>query len=268
MKCNKCGFESERDFEYCMNCGTKAKDDKAVTVEAVSLNPAVDIVMPALKDKLFLVLCILMTTVCALSLATSGMPLIYILITVFLWLTYADAQKGIVNEKHLQFISGTVYAQYIIANVVSIILLVCGVLFGILFEIVAENISFWKVFVEELEKNGLSLPNTSENIMSICGILLSALFVFIAVIVLVFNLLGMRKIHRFAKSIYLGIVCQNSNFERPRTVKNWFIFIAVMSAITVLGNLTSFIAAITSVCTTAIMIIVAMLIDKYFVKEM
>ena len=134
MKCKNCGFEYGEQYDYCPNCGTQnavEQPTKQPVAEAVSLNPVADKVMSALKDSGFLVLCILMSISCVLSLK-GGFPLINILLTIFLWLTYADVQKGFANEKHLQSISGTVYASYVITNVVSIILIVCGVLFGVL----------------------------------------------------------------------------------------------------------------------------------------
>ena len=87
------------------------------------------------------------------------MPLISILITVFLWLTYADAQKGFANEKHLQFISGTVYAQYVIMNVVSAILIVCGVLFGALFDMVAGEPDFMSELALLFQEYDLAIEN-------------------------------------------------------------------------------------------------------------
>ena len=150
MKCKNCGFENEQGVEYCVNCGESLACDCApMPVEAVSLNPAADIVMNALRDKLFLVLCVLMTASCAMSIITSGVSLIYILITIFLWLTYADAQKGFANEKHLRVISGTVYAQYIIINVLSVLLLVSGALVGVGFKFVVEDPEFMDMLTSE-----------------------------------------------------------------------------------------------------------------------
>ncbi|MBE6809651.1 MAG: zinc ribbon domain-containing protein [Ruminococcaceae bacterium] len=268
MKCNNCGFESEQEFEYCANCGTKVEKQDYFPAESVSLNPAADIVLPALKDKLFLALCILMTATCVLSLAASGMPLLNILITVFLWLTYADAQKGFANEKHLQFISGAVYAQYVIVNVVSIILIVCGVLFGALFDMVTGESEFMTELSLQLENYGMSLETIPQVFINVLGWFLGGLVIFVGVIALVFNILMMKRIHRFAKSVYMGVMYQNTDFESPRTVRNWFIFIAVCSGITVLGSIAAGpLVLISNVCTLAITIMVIILLDKYFLKQ-
>ena len=123
MKCNNCGFESEQEFNYCKQCGAPINIGQ---VQPVSLNPAADRILPALKDKLFLTMCILFSAACVLNMALDGIPAITILFTVFMWIVYADARKGIVNERHLRNISGTVYASYILGNVVSILFLVVG----------------------------------------------------------------------------------------------------------------------------------------------
>lgn len=272
MKCNNCGFESERDFEYCMNCGAAA-DKNAVPVEAVSLNPAADKVMNALKDRLFLVICILMTASCVLSL-NGGLPLINILITVFLWLTYADAQKGFASENHLRNISGTVYANYVITNVACGILIVCGVLLGAIFALFANT----PEFISELEavlseydfsEFGINMADIPQGFGLIMGWIIAFVFIAIAAIGLVFNLLGMRKIHRFAKSVYQGIMYQNPNFENPRAAKNWLLFFGICSAISAVSSLTS--GSITSVltagCIAASEIIAYILIDKYLVEK-
>lgn len=273
MKCNKCGFEHEQDFEYCMNCGAASRDDNAVPVEAVSLNPVADKVMNALKDNLFLVLCILMSASCVLSL-NGGLPLINILITIFLWLTYADTQKGFANEKHLQCVSGTVYASYVITNVACGILIVCGVLLGAIFAFFAntpEFISEFEMALSEYDFSefGVEISDIPQALLALSGWIIAFVFIVIAAIGLVFNILGMRKIHRFAKSVYQGIMYQNPNFANPRAAKNWLLFFGICSAISAVSALTS--GSITSVlatgCAAASEIIAYILIDKYLVEK-
>ena len=105
-----------------------------------------DQLLPALKDPLFLVVCILLSISCLLSLSAGSVPLIDILITVFLWLTYAQARKDIADAGHLRCVSGALYAQYVIVYVVAGLLLVVGVIlmlyFANGFQATAEAISF------------------------------------------------------------------------------------------------------------------------------
>ena len=278
MKCNNCGFENQKDFGYCPNCGAPKAVEQPVaeqpqTVEAVSLNPAADKILWALKDNMFLVLCILMSASCVLSLI-GGLPVINILITIFLWLTYADAQKGFANEKHLQCVSGTVYASYIITNVACGILIACGVIFGAIFSLFAntpEFISGFEAALSEYEFSelGVEFADIPQALLATAGWFIGFLFIFIAAIGLVINLLGMRKIHRFAKSVYQGIMYQNPDFKNPRAAKNWLLFFGICSAISTVTSLTS--GNITSIlatgCTAASEIIAYILIDKYLVNN-
>jgi len=139
MKCQNCQFESEGRFDYCPNCGQPTANANAQPVEKVSINPTADIVLSALKDSAFLIICILMSVATGLQFVVSEFSVINILITIFLWLTYASAQKGFADEKHLQAISGSVYAQYILTNVLSIISIVFGALIGIVMPVVLSN---------------------------------------------------------------------------------------------------------------------------------
>ena len=262
MKCNNCGFEAVESFEFCPNCGT------AVNLpEAVSLNPAADIVLAALKDKLFLVICILMTVSTAFSLVAGSLPVIEILITIFLWLTYAKSLKDIAAENHLRCVSGSVYANYVIRNVAAIIIIVCGVIFGAVLGTLnyTEILNALATDYGEIASQIESLP---ESILEIIGFIIGFVFVIIGVVYLLINILGMRKIHRFAKSVYQSIDLRTPAFEYAVAAKNWLIFFSVMSAISALSSITEgVIVAIASLCSVATMVIAVILISKYFVSN-
>ena len=120
MKCNNCSFESEQDFAFCPNCSAPAGEP--VSVSEPIVNPVGERVMAALKDKMFLAICVLLTVASAIStFSGGGIPAIIILHTVFLWIAYSKVQKNIVDTKQLRNLSGTVYAQYVVLNVLSII---------------------------------------------------------------------------------------------------------------------------------------------------
>lgn len=274
MKCNNCGFENQQNFDYCPNCGTPnaVGQSQPIAAEAVSLNPAADKIMCVLKDNMFLVLCILMSISCVLSLS-GGLPLINILLTIFLWLTYADAQKGFANEKHLQCVSGTVYASYVITNVTSIILIVCGVLFGALVGMFAGTAEFAQGFNEAISEYDLgefafSYEDIPQALMELAGVLIGVVFVLIGAIALVVNILGIKKIHSFVKSVYMGIMFQNPNFINPLAAKNWLMFFGICSAIAAVFSLLSEpVAAIASGCDAAATIIASTLINKYLIEK-
>ena len=226
MKCSNCGYESQEDFIYCTNCGTAV-----VNAPAVSLNPVADRVLAALKDKMFLAICILMSATTALTIISgSGLPIINILITIFLWLTYSHAAKNYANPDQIRNISGTIYASYIISNVVAILVIVVGVLVALSFALLkntAELIDGFYLALEEAQVD-LGALNLTEEILLILGWAIGFVFVLAGAIILVFNLLGMRKIHRFVKSVYVGILTQNGAFEKPRAAKKLVYFLCCM----------------------------------------
>ena len=275
MNCKNCGFEYSDQYEYCPNCGAPKTVESAPeqpVAEPVSLNPAADKIMCALKDNLFLVLCILMSVSCVLSLS-GGLPLINILLTIFLWLTYADVQKGFANEKHLQCVSGTVYASYVITNVASIILIVCGILFGVLVGMFAGAEEFAKGFDMAISQYDLgefafNYKDIPQVFIGLAGVLIGGAFVLIGAIALIINILGFKKIQNFAKSVYTGIMFQNPDFQNQCAAKNWLIFFGVCSAIAAAVSLFSEpVAAVASGCDAATAIIASVLIDKYLIKK-
>lgn len=275
MKCKHCGFEFEENFKFCKNCG--APIDEA-PVEPVSLNPAADKVLPALKDKLFLVICILYSAVSVFSLALGSVSIINILLTVFMWLAYVDATKGIANEKHLRGISGTVYASYILGNVAAILLMVCGVLLGVVTATLTASYTSMGEFVDglvnSLEQQGFSdfattISGLTYESIIIMGWIVSIALVFGSVAALVINIISMKKIHGLTKSIYQGIMYPNPDFRYARATKGWLIFFAVCSGISITGQLRTgaALSIIVALCNLAITILAIILVDKYLIQK-
>ena len=267
MKCKHCGFEREENFEYCVNCGAKVEEDNFVPVEPVSLNPTADLVMPALKDNLFLALCILMSASSICTIATGGMPLIYILVSVFMWLAYADAKKGFVNEKHIQGISGTIYASYVIVNVLSVIIIAIGALFGVFYATLQNDAEFMAGLALQFQDLGIALSEIPQAIIDMFGWILCGIMVFVGVIALLFNVLMTRTYHRFVKSVYKGVMFQNPNFKKATAARNWLVVFAVCSVISLVSSITAAepFLMVSSACQTAIGIIASKIINKHFV---
>ena len=189
MKCNNCGYESESEFKFCptcgVNCEAEAQNDEPEFVsqpqndevqpqpefvsetqyqqpqfqnggfqpepDYVSVNLAKAKILPALKDKLYLVICILMTVSTGLSIIAGSLPIIEILLTVFSWLVYSAAKKDVADTKNLRCISGAVYANYVIMNVAAVILIVCGLLFGVAFSAIADNMDLVMDSIGEID---------------------------------------------------------------------------------------------------------------------
>lgn len=261
MRCTNCGYESEENFAFCQRCGAAAP-------EVAPKNLAADRVFACLKDGLFLAVCILLTCSAALQILVGGVPVITILAAIFTWLAYADAQKGMVNVKHLRHISGTVYANYVVINVVSIIVLVCGIVSTAFLALTGSTgidvpINEITQVIEEL--TGIFVP--PEGIYIVLTVTVVMLIV-IGAVCLVLNVLGMRKIHRFVKSVYVGVKTGSEEFYKVRSAKAWLIVFASFTGVPALSTISeSFLSGFSSGCIVAVYILAVILINKYFTKE-
>lgn len=267
MKCANCGFENEQGFEYCPSCGTSAT---AVPAENISVNPAGDRVLMALKDRLFLTICILLSTSSVLSLATNSLPLLNILFSVFLWLTYAQSRKNIPDVQHLRSISGVTYAYYVIMNVVGIMFIVCGVVFGAVVGAFTGSGEFLDVLEESFLEAGVSVAELGIPLESLgaVGWGFGIAFILAGVMVLITNLLGIRKLHRLAKSVYVSVDYCVFNIENARGAKNWLIFFGVGGVISATSTIANgdLIGALAVGTDAAAVIIASVLVNKYLVS--
>ncbi len=261
MKCIHCGYESELNFRYCPGCGQASPDMPAVR------NPAADAILPALKDTLFLVLCILLTASCVASLLNGAVPLLNILLTIFLWLTYAQSRKDIAASKHLRQISGTVYASYVISYVLAGLLILLGILFAVAFGSFAAMPGVLDEVTAEL---GQSLPGPvaglSGAIASFSGVIILVVFLLLGVGLAVVNAFSLRYLHAFAQSVYQSIERGTLALKRTNAAQSWLIVFAVLYGISVLSGLFDgdFLMILSNACLCAASILAATVIRKYF----
>lgn len=256
MKCPNCGFESELNHPTCPQCQAE-----------IQSNPAAQKILSALKDALFLVICILMSASCVLSLAADNVPLLSILLTVFLWLTYAQSYKGIADAKHLRCISGTVYADYVINYVVAGLVVVLGLIFAAAFGMLFNEPAFLEEIWVELEiADYVALSQLPAAIPS-------GLIVFVSIlaagIIVVVNIFSLRYIHRFAQSIYQSIETGTLKLKHATATKVWMFILGGGSAVSCLTNLTSTqpLLFLGGAADAATCIIAGLLIHKYFPDE-
>lgn len=258
MKCNDCGFEQAEGFSYCPKCGAGPQP------VAVSQNPAAVAILAALKDKLFLVVCILMSASCILSLAADGLPLIAILSTVFLWLAYAQSRKDIADPKHLRCVSGTVYAEYVILNVVAVLVLVMGMIFAVAFGSLAGNLAFVDTLLEGFIEMDDSIAELAGIFSLVSGGVLMVIFTLAAVMIAVLNIFSLRYIHRFAKSVYQSIENGVLELKHVGAAQTWLFIFGGFSALSALGTLGEDpVTSLGNSVHAAIFIISGLLIRKY-----
>lgn len=282
MKCTNCGYEPEGNALYCAKCGAAlptepepepqpapaAEPQTVVPPNVPIADPKSNSLLAALKDALFLLICICVTASAGFSLLSGGMPLFQILFAIFLWITLAKASKNILSVEHLRCISGTIYANYVVCNVCAILLLVSGVTVSFLALSAApefaNNFSFANELIELVPKLEPLLANLN---YSIFGIILGVIFLFAGIIILLISVLGLRKIHRFAKSVYQGVGNPFFPFEDPRSAKTWLLVFGIVSGISALSTLGSgLFAFLSAAAAAAAPILAVLLIDKYILK--
>ena len=255
MKCNTCGFTCEQNFSYCPNCGA------GPFPAFVSENQAAATVLAALKDNLFLILCVLVSAGCIFSITADNRPLLQILTADLLWLTYAKASKGIADPEQLRCVSGTVYAQYVISYVVAGLLLGLGVLLGLLFNTLALLPGITDSIPEDIAP-------FVDLLTSAPGTLLFIIFGVAAVCITLLNIFSMRYIHRFAKSVYQSIQKGVLDLKYPNAARIWLFIFAGMNGLSALGSLSgNFTAALSNGANCAACIIAGILIGKYLMPQ-
>lgn len=263
MKCNKCGYETEQDFVFCPTCGEEQKKEPEI-------NTAAEKIFPALKDNLFLAMCILLTVSAGCTLlAGGGIPVITVLFAIFMWIVRQKAQEGVVDVANMRHISGTVYANYVVTNVVCILGLVCLGITAISFAIVgAESISMVltnvAVLWESVNNPTGKLAGLITGFASIVAWIIIILCAVIFAVALILNQKGYRKLHILAKSVYMGVQNNDLKFtEHIKSAKTWLWVFAILSCVNAVGSMSNLLTFVSAGCTAAATVIAAVLVGKY-----
>ena len=261
MKCCKCQVEIGEGFSTCPVCGTPI----------MPTSPLANKVLTIFKDNLFLTLCVLLSVSCgATILGGNGVPITTLLAMIFLWIVYSKARNNIVDVKNMRCVSGVVYAEYVIINVVSILLAVVGIILGVgvgFVDAVAGEVM--DAYMNSFHANIGGVPfDLTETFAVGMGWLTAGLFIFVAAILLVVNLFAWKKLHGFVKSVYVAV--QNGGatpIVNAKIAKAWLWVFGIFSAVGTLGSFYNPLALLSSGCSTAAYIIGAILVDKYFVEK-
>lgn len=275
MKCSYCGFESARDYQYCPQCGTviEKKDQEfspppqpEFTYEAPTPQPEHKIAT-ALKDKLFLTVCVLVSVCCGLSVLSGGLPIIRIFLTVYMWVAYTQTKNNTLNPNHIRNISGTVYASYILNNILGVFTIIGGICFSFLITFITSNKEMLDMFYEELETIGGSevVSMFSQYIINFAGLIGVAIAV-IGIIMLVINFIGRKAIHKFVKSIYLNMGMPTEQIQNISKAHVWLIVFGILNAIFALSSENSMLL-LSEISFAAALIITAILVKKYFSEK-
>ncbi|MBE6835451.1 MAG: zinc ribbon domain-containing protein [Ruminococcaceae bacterium] len=279
MICKVCSAEFDGDAKFCPECGAPIQDtviNDAPPEQAVPngqlypstpemgmgmINPLLAKTDALIKDKLYLALCILMTVVCALPLAKglkAGINIPSIIITVFLWILYSEKNKQLPDAKRIRIISGCVYAAKVISYVISGIVFLAGILCFF------SSAKWIDMFTDAFSGNAYA-DSAFDAVFSLGGGVIGTIFIFVAVLLAVLTFFSYGKIHKFVKSCYENIQSNTNALENRNITYVWMIVFAVFSGLGALSSVTSSpLTAVIYGCETAVAIMVALLIKKYY----
>ncbi len=259
MKCDNCGIEYEDSLKTCHNCDGKEK------FEANSLNPAADRVSVAITSGLFLTMCILMTVSCVLGFS-AGIPVFNILFTIFMWLSYSQARKGMLDSTHLRSLSGTTFAMYVINYVLAGCIALTGFCLFIILSFIAQTPDMIEELRSSLDVGNSIMSNVIINIITTYGGLIGVAVIVTAVLMIVFNIMGFNKIHKLAKSVYQSIHMNVIGFQNVKAAKVWLYIIGAFEIVSALSNRGS-VLIISSLCSALTTIFAGVLVGKYIEEK-
>lgn len=270
MKCPNCLKENNYDARYCLYCGSQLF---AQTQTNTAWGTKI---VEAIKSKLFFALCIITSVGLGFCVFSGSINILAVLATIFLWLVYIKAQKGVVDVNNMRNLSGTFYAFYVINYILSALLFLCtGILSlfaGLGYASLTGQIdqSFISEFNEALFSNPLlnsfALELSVSTVIVIIWIFVIILLV-MSVVTLLINVFANRKIHRFIKSLYQSVNDTQINpltHSQNATVWLWVfgIFNAVSSLYTFVAG--QFMAGLSGICFATVYILFAIIIKQYF----
>lgn len=279
--CKKCGQQIDDDALFCPRCGQKQEEPGAYDapkMQAFSYNDfngtdekTSDAVFPQalslVKDELFLFVCVLMSVSSLMGLVNRSLPVITILYTVFLWIIYLDGRKNITDPAHIRYLSGTIFATYVI----NWILAGLAVLMGLGFTTVLAAVNSAGGFdtILNLSEYDPEIINAFNLLSSLSGTVVLLFCLGIAVVVAVLNLFGRRIVHRFVKANYKCMQEANTVVLDSGVVSKWLMIMGIVSAVSeiagIFGGLTATMAS--NLCFAAAMIIASILVKKHMSAE-
>lgn len=283
MKCLKCNYETDGTFYFCPNCGkevekTAAANDGNVQPEFFE-NPSYFKAPDYLKSGLFMTICILMTVGTALKIISGSISVLEILFSIFLWLIYSSARdNNPLYAQRMRLVSGTIFAGYVINWVLFGIIAFCGLILAIAFGVGVGSLVPENAFSEFANAFSSSLYDVEvteelvDTIETVAQFGLSTIILFAAIVMLVaaltvalFNIFGIRSIHKFSKSLYLCESGATNMLVKPNAAKNWILVFGILEGISVIFSVSNKSALLScgGGCISAAYIVAFVLLNKH-----
>ena len=243
MICQRCGHENDLGAIYCTACGEPFAPPPQIH------NPVSSRFLALFRDKLFLVLCVLISvSIGANFLAGAGLSITGAIILGFLWALYADAKKSVVKSSNIRVISGTLFAEFILDIVGAVACVLMGVLFAAASvflnglsadsEVAAAILQALKEANFYLKVSGFSVPISWQTVKGLLWIS-SAIMLFGALEMIVVYAIGYRKLNRLTKSAYKGVESGELEIAGLGGVKVWLVLFAVVNGLSAMLKLLS-----------------------------
>lgn len=262
MNCPYCKCKLDRPLSQCPSCKSKLNGSD------LRLTPLENKLLSAFNHKLFLVTAILMTASSIFALLAKTLPIFNVLFSIFFWISYSNAKKGFVNRQNLRSISGTIYAEYLMLNITAVLMIFLGFVGSFVISVANPTTEeIVKIIGEKGIFNRLPLNLVSDFLVKYFAVALLALFVILAILVIIPNLLWRSKIHNFAKSTYKSLGDNYYPVESIREARNSLFILSSISLTEHALYFTSVFKLLSAVCLSGAGILAAILIDKYFIRK-
>lgn len=256
MKCMNCGYDNAENAGVCQGCGS------ILAVEQHSLPKRM---LELLNDNIFMILCILYSVSIGFSFVSESFSVVRILMLIFLWMVFSKSKNGAIPSNSVSYISGTIFASYVIRLVLCCIVGLCGLLLAIL-TFAVDTTRLWNMIDHGIRSFIGADFGLFTELAKFYLLLISAALILFAVIGLCLNVFGWRTIHRFVQSIYKSLERGQINLVRCDAAQTWMMVFGILYAISAViflknGSIASF---FDNGCLSAVFIMGRVLVRKYF----
>lgn len=235
MKCPHCDYERTKAFAYCPKCGKPSTRDD----EPVDVCPTPRI-LSFIKDDLFFVVCILLTAGVGCTMLSGGFNALTLLITIFAWLTYVGGRKNVVEHKHIKVISGSVYAIYVIKNILGVLVILCGIVYSLMMLglPLLSGLNIEEFITDELGPM-IMVSGAVLALISAMAMFLGAILIALGILTLILNVAGRKKLHALIQSIYKNAEAGEENLVGVNKAQPWIIIFAVLLILSAVSYITN-----------------------------
>lgn len=259
MKCMNCGSENTGSNQFCYACGSPLPSQQSSQTEQA---------LRLLRDNLFLIMCILYSICIVFTLISCSLPIIETITAVFLWLLFAQGRAQNVNIKHMSCISGLLFVTYVLNWVCYCLTILASCFIAFLSFFI--NIAWLQGMFYSALKPFMSESSMFFDILAYASnallLIVSIALVIVAIIGLVFNVLGWRSIHRFAQSLYKNLENGQKHIVKIHKAQTWLLIYGIFSAIGAVAGITTMnpSAFLASACLAATRILGSVLIQRHY----